>query len=66
MEIGDGTMASLAYFTMGEISDTAELARLGKALLDYCRQDTLSLVRLPERMRASGTGGKRTDASIAK
>jgi hypothetical protein len=51
MEISDGAMASGAYFTMGEMSDPAELARLGKALLDYCRQDTLGLVRLLEKMR---------------
>ena len=40
MEISDGEMASQAYFTMGEISDPVELAKLRKALLDYCRQDT--------------------------
>ena len=34
-----------------EISDPAELARLRKALLDHCRQDTLGLVRLLENMR---------------
>jgi hypothetical protein len=51
MEISDGAMASQAYFTMGEISDPAELARLRKSLLDYCRQDTLGLVRLLEKMR---------------
>ena len=45
-------MASEAYFTMGEISDPAELARLRKALLKYCRQDTLGLVRLLEKIRA--------------
>ena len=43
-------MASEAYFTMGEISDPAGLARLRKALLEYCRQDTLGLVRLLEKM----------------
>ena len=32
-----------------EISDPAELARLRKALLKYCRQDTLGLVRTVER-----------------
>lgn len=48
----DGAMASGAYFTMGEISDPAELARLRKALLEYCRQDTLGLVRLLEKMRS--------------
>jgi hypothetical protein len=45
-------MASEAYFTMGEISDPAELSLLRKALLDYCRQDTLGLVRLLEKMRS--------------
>ena len=45
-------MASEAYFTMGEISDPAELARLRKALLEYCRQDTLGLFRLLEKMRS--------------
>jgi len=52
MEISDGAMASEAYFTMGEMSDPAELPRLRKALLDYCRQDTLGLVRLLEKMQA--------------
>jgi len=52
MEISDGAMASEAYFTMGEISDPAELARLRKALLEYCRQDTLGLVRLLEKMQS--------------
>jgi hypothetical protein len=51
LEISDGEMASQAYFTMGEMSDPKELARLRKALLDYCRQDTLGLVRLLEKMR---------------
>jgi hypothetical protein len=51
MEIGDGEMASQAYFTMGEMSDPKELSRLRKALLEYCRQDTLGLVRLLEKMR---------------
>jgi hypothetical protein len=51
MEISDGAMASEAYFTMGEMSDPAELSRLRKALLDYCRQDTLGLVRLLGKIR---------------
>jgi len=52
LEIRDGAMASEAYFAMVGISDPAELARLRKALLEYCRQDTLGLVRILERMRA--------------
>lgn len=52
LEISDGEMASEAYFSMGEISDPAELAKLRKALLEYCGQDTLGLIRLLEKMRA--------------
>jgi len=52
LEIRDGAMASEAYFAMENIADPAELARLRNALLEYCRQDTLGLVRLLEKMRA--------------
>ena len=52
LEISDGAMASEAYFTMETIADPVELSRLRKALLEYCRQDTLGLVRLLEKMRA--------------
>lgn len=51
IEISGGEMASEAYFRIGEISDPAELANLRKDLLDYCRQDTLGLVRLVEKLR---------------
>jgi len=37
---------------METIADPAELSRLRKALLEYCRQDTLGLVHLLEKMRA--------------
>jgi hypothetical protein len=52
LEIRDGAMASEAYFAMEDISEPAELARLRAALLEYCRQDTLGLVRLLEKLRA--------------
>ncbi|MHB9061069.1 MAG: DUF2779 domain-containing protein [Desulfobacteria bacterium] len=52
LEISDGAMASEAYFTMETIADPSELSRLRKALLEYCKQDTLGLVRLLEKMRA--------------
>jgi hypothetical protein len=51
LEIRDGAMASEAYFAMEGIGDPAELSRLRKALLEYCKQDTLGLVRLLEKMR---------------
>jgi hypothetical protein len=52
LEIRDGAMASEAYFTMETIADPSELSRLRAALLEYCNQDTLGLVRLLEKMRA--------------
>jgi hypothetical protein len=52
LEISDGAMASEAYFKMGDTSDPAELALLRKDLLGYCKQDTLGLVRLLEKMRS--------------
>jgi Domain of unknown function(DUF2779)/Domain of unknown function DUF83 len=51
LEICDAAMASEAYFTMETMADPAELSRLRKALLEYCEQDTLGLVRLLEMMR---------------
>jgi hypothetical protein len=54
LEISDGAMASEAYFAMESISDPAELGRLRHALLAYCRQDTLGLVRLVDKMQAIG------------
>jgi hypothetical protein len=51
LEISDAAMASEAYFTMETMADPAELSRLRKALLKYCEQDTLGLVRLLEMMR---------------
>jgi hypothetical protein len=45
-------MASAAYFSMETIAVPAELSKLRKALLEYCRQDTLGLVRLLEKMRS--------------
>jgi CRISPR/Cas system-associated exonuclease Cas4 (RecB family) len=51
LEIRDGAMASEAYFAMENIADPAELARLRAALLEYCRRDTLGLVRLLEKMQ---------------
>jgi len=52
LEISGGAMASEAYFTMETVADPAGLSRLRAALLEYCKQDTLGLVRLLEKMRA--------------
>jgi hypothetical protein len=50
LAIRDGEMASEAYFTMGDIENVEEQQKLRKALLEYCRQDTLGMVRLLEKM----------------
>jgi predicted RecB family nuclease len=52
MEIPDGQTAGLAWegLISGECSD-AERQQKRKALLDYCGQDTLALVRLLESLR---------------
>jgi hypothetical protein len=50
LEVSDGSMAMDAYFAMCEAANPAEKARLGKALLEYCRLDTLAMVRILERL----------------
>jgi hypothetical protein len=51
LEISNGAMASEAYFAMEDIQDPIELAKLRKDLMEYCKQDTLGLVHLLEKMR---------------
>jgi hypothetical protein len=55
MEIGDGGMAMLGYLKMCGSQDPDEVAGLRKALLDYCRLDTLGMVRLFEKLRDKAT-----------
>ena len=53
MEVPNGQAAGLTWQAMiaGNFSE-AELQAKRKALLDYCGQDTLALVKLVERLRA--------------
>jgi hypothetical protein len=49
MEIGDGGAAMEAYHRMCDCADKPkELAKVRKDLLEYCRQDTLAMVKLLE------------------
>jgi predicted RecB family nuclease len=52
MEVAEGNEAGLAWERMisGDL-DVAEQQRLKAALLAYCRQDTLAMVRILERLR---------------
>jgi predicted RecB family nuclease len=53
LEVADGTDTGLAWeaFTRGGL-DQVEQDRIKKALLDYCGQDTLALVKLVTKLRS--------------
>ena len=57
MEVADGQDAGLAWESLvrGEM-DERERGRMRKALLDYCGQDTLALVRLLEELNLHAGG----------
>ena len=46
---GDSAMAAFAYLALGRYQDE-EVETVKKNLLDYCRQDTLALVKLHEQL----------------
>ena len=53
MEVADGQDAGLAWESLiGGSLDQAESERIRKALLNYCGQDTLAMVKLLERLRS--------------
>ncbi len=51
MEISDGGMAMEGYFRMCAGGDPDEMEKVRQALLEYCRMDTLGMVRLYEKLR---------------
>jgi hypothetical protein len=51
LEIQDGGMAMNAYQNLIENPDLAESAKLRQALLDYCRLDTLAMVKILEKLQ---------------
>jgi hypothetical protein len=55
MEVADGTGAGLAWESLvrGGL-DQVEREKTRKALLDYCGQDTLAMVKLLEKLRLFG------------
>jgi hypothetical protein len=53
MEVGDGVAAQLAWARMtDEETDASERLRLREALLEYCRQDTLAMVTILDRLQS--------------
>ena len=54
MEVADGTDAGLAWESLiRDGLDRDEHQRVRKALLDYCGQDTLALIKLVERLQVA-------------
>jgi len=51
LEISDGMMAADAYSKMGASHDPEEIERIRKALSEYCRVDTLGMVRILEKLK---------------
>ncbi len=54
--IADGMAAMQAYHDMCALEDPEALAQLRQAMLEYCRLDTLAMVRILETLRAIGKG----------
>ncbi len=53
MEVSDGGMAMEAYFRMQEITDDAEMEKLRKAMLEYCKLDTFAMVRVLDVLKSA-------------
>ena len=58
LAIADGEMAMLAYAGLTKIADGDEREKIRKALLEYCRLDTLAMVRIWERLISLTEPGK--------
>lgn len=53
LEVQNGSMAMDAYFRMCGTTDDEERERLRAAMLEYCRMDTLAMVRLLEVLKTA-------------
>ena len=51
MGISDGAMASNAWLSTWELDDPEEIQKTRNALLEYCRLDTLGMVRILGKLR---------------
>ena len=54
LEIRDGGMAINAYLRMQDSNDPDEIDKIRKALLEYCKLDTLAMVKIMEKLREMG------------
>ena len=51
LAIGDGEMAMLAYAQLNRMDNMFDIADTRKNLLEYCRMDTLAMVKIWEKLR---------------
>ena len=51
MEISDGGMAANAWMRLWEMEDSGEIVKVRNALFEYCKLDTLAMVRILEKLR---------------
>jgi len=51
MDISEGGMASDAWLMMQNMKDPKEIERTRKALLEYCKLDTLAMVKILEKIK---------------
>jgi len=47
---GDSAMAAFAYLALGKYKETKEIESVKGNLLEYCKQDTLAMVKLHQRL----------------
>jgi hypothetical protein len=52
MEVSDGGMAADAWLQMRQMEDAQEIEKARKALLEYCKLDTLAMVRIIEKLKS--------------
>ena len=50
MDISDGGMAANAWLSLWEMEDSEEVDRIRNALIEYCKLDTLAMVRILEKL----------------
>ena len=50
LQVRDGAMAGMAWLQCRQSTDNNEIASLRKSLLEYCRMDTLAMVKILEKL----------------
>jgi hypothetical protein len=50
LDVQNGGMAMDAYAAMNQSDDPKEIAKIRQSLLEYCKLDTLAMVKILERL----------------